>query len=91
MVRQVSIVVRGDVQGVFFRAEAKKAAEALGLVGWVKNESEGSVVIVAEGKEGQLQKFVAWCRRGPKGSRVEELKIQWAEATGEFSRFEIKL
>lgn len=66
----VRIRVSGKVQGVFFRASAKDVAEGLGLSGVVRNEPDGSVYVEAEGAEGALDHFAAWCRQGPPRAKV---------------------
>jgi len=86
---QIFIRVKGLVQGVFFRAHTKRLADKLGLTGRVKNEDDGSVVIVAEGPEEKLRELLSWCKKGPPGAKVEEVESKWAEATGEWKEFEI--
>lgn len=74
---------------MFFRHSARMRAEELGLAGWAKNEEDGSVAIVAEGKEAALEKLVEWCRKGPPLALVENMSAIWQDATGEFKKFEI--
>ena len=57
---QAHIRIYGQVQGVFFRSYAKEVADRLGLVGWVKNNPDGSVETVAEGSKEKLEEFVKW-------------------------------
>lgn len=83
------IHVQGRVQGVFFRASTRDKARELGLTGFVKNESDGSVYIEAAGKEQKLKEFLAWCKQGPKNAEVEDLKFTEAPPR-QFSSFEIK-
>lgn len=83
------IQVFGKVQGVFFRASAKMQAEELGLVGWVRNEPEGSVLIEAEGPEDKVLEMIDWCKEGPTFSRVDRLDIEAIEREGNVD-FEIK-
>jgi acylphosphatase len=64
MIEATHINVHGRVQGVWFRAGTKEKADELGLLGWVKNRPEGTVEIHAEGEKPQLEKFIAWCRKG---------------------------
>ena len=90
MSKRVNIIVSGWVQGVFFRYTTRRKAQALNLTGWVKNESDGTVKIVAEGQEEDLQALVKWCYNGIKLAKVEKVDIKWEEATGEFNQFEIK-
>jgi acylphosphatase len=65
--------IDGLVQGVFFRAESKKKADALGLTGWVRNTDDGCVEIHAEGTVENLAALKEWCRRGPPNARVKEV------------------
>ncbi|UCG29622.1 MAG: acylphosphatase [candidate division WOR-3 bacterium] len=84
------IIVEGNVQGVFFRANTRNAAKLLGLKGWVRNLPDGRVEIMAEGTPGKMADFVRWCRKGPPLSRVEGIEVDWEEPTGEFTCFEIR-
>jgi acylphosphatase len=88
--KRLSIRVYGLVQGVFFRSEARKTAKRLGLTGWVKNLKDGAVWIVAEGPKSALSEFEEWCKRGSKDARVEKIKADYKEATGNFGDFEIR-
>ncbi len=73
--KTISISVRGKVQGVFFRANTEKIARELKLLGWVKNEDDGSVRIVARGDEASLKKLIDWCHKGPEAARVDSVEI----------------
>jgi len=75
--------VRGRVQGVFFRAEARARAESLGVAGWIRNAEDGSVEAVLEGDHEQVESLLAWCRRGPAGARVDEVEAVREEPAGE--------
>ena len=88
MKKFISISVSGKVQGVFFRASTKEKANALGVVGTVKNQHDGSVFIEAEGEEDVINQFVAWCRKGPPLASVTEVKIEEA-IPKHFHTFEI--
>ncbi len=84
------IIVRGRVQGVYFRASTVEKAQELGLVGWVKNGNDGeSVEIVAEGKKGALEKLLGWAKKGPVGARVEKIEVEWHKAENKFSEFTV--
>lgn len=74
--KRIQVLARGKVQGVFFRASTRARATELGLVGWVRNETDGSVLIQAEGPDHAIESFVAWCRRGPQLARVDELILE---------------
>ena len=67
------ITIRGKVQGVFYRSNAKSKALDLGVKGWVKNETDGSVVIEAEGSKDKLIDLMDWCKKGPVHARVDEV------------------
>ena len=89
MEKRVEIRITGRVQGVLFRHGAREMAQEFGITGWVRNEADGSVRIVAEGEEDRLRKLIEWCRKGTEWSRVENVVIQWGEAIGKFAYFEI--
>jgi acylphosphatase len=87
--KRIHLVVRGRVQGVFFRASAQREAKRLGLTGWVMNRPDGGVEIVAEGEEDQVKDLLSWAQRGPSTARVEKVDTRWRSYTGEFSDFRI--
>jgi acylphosphatase len=71
----VHLVIKGKVQGVFFRASTKDKANELGINGWVKNMPDGNVEILATGNKDQLENFIEWCRRGPKQAKVSDVVV----------------
>ena len=71
----VKLLVKGIVQGVFFRATAKKIAASLNITGSIKNTNEGYVEAIATGRQEELNKFIDWCRHGPEKAFVEEVNI----------------
>jgi acylphosphatase len=77
------VVVRGRVQGVFFRAETRTRAHGLGLGGWVRNNADGSVEAVFEGEPDKVESMLEWCRRGPAYAAVDDVEIAWEEPQGE--------
>jgi acylphosphatase len=82
--------VLGDVQGVGFRWFVLRAAVNLGLVGWVANEADGSVAVVAEGPARELDALQTAIADGPAGARVEAVTVHRLTPTGRFARFEIR-
>ena len=88
--KRVHILVSGVVQGVFFRAYTRKVAAEYKLTGWVRNLSDGRVEIMAEGKEGMLQKLVEWSKNGSPNAKVQKVQFSWLPYSGEFSEFEIR-
>jgi acylphosphatase len=81
--------VRGRVQGVGFRAFAAREARRLGVNGWVRNEPDGSVLILAEGEDAAADAFLAWLRHGPSSAHVRSVDPEWLTAAGDLASFEI--
>lgn len=78
----VHLLVKGEVQGVFFRATAKRTAENIGITGWVKNTKDGNVEAMVSGSDPQLQKFISWCKKGPEKAIVDEVIVTEKEEAG---------
>ena len=83
-------IVRGDVQGVFFRAHTQQKAAELNLTGWAMNTRDGAVEVVAEGEKESLDRLLVFLRRGPPSAVVAKVEEEWGEAKNEFSGFEIR-
>lgn len=88
--KRLTATVRGRVQGVSFRYYVREEARQLGLRGWVRNESDGSVTVVAEGPEDRLNRLLAFVHRGPTAARVESVDSWWSEARQNSEGFEIR-
>jgi acylphosphatase len=86
----VHIWVSGRVQGVGFRAYVEHVAARLGLTGWVRNVGRDTVEAVAEGERAILEGFVEAVKKGPPSSRVENTRLEWGAASGEFGSFEFR-
>ena len=84
---RLTATVEGRVQGVGFRAFVMDRATALGLSGWVRNRWDGTVELLVEGERAALEKLLSAVRRGPPAAYVTNVKSEWGEATGEFTRF----
>jgi acylphosphatase len=87
--KRVNLVVRGRVQGVYYRASAQREAKRLGLTGWVKNRQDGGVEMLVEGEEDPVKDFLAWAQHGPSTARVDSVDTRWRGYTGEFPDFRI--
>jgi acylphosphatase len=83
------LVITGRVQGVAYRATMARQADALGINGWVRNRSDGSVEAMVAGAPEQLAAMMNWARRGPPGAQVEHVAVELG--SGEFSSFEQRL
>lgn len=88
--QRLTMIVRGRVQGVWFRASTKERADALGLVGWVRNLADGSVQALAEGPPEQLDALEAWAHEGPRLARVVDVESQRGPAEGGLEGFVIR-
>lgn len=84
-----NVVVRGRVQGVFFRDSTRREAGRLGVTGWVRNCPDGSVQAHFEGPAEAVAALVGWCRAGPRHATVDEVRASEAEPQG-CARFEIR-
>ncbi|MBI5026018.1 MAG: acylphosphatase [Nitrospirae bacterium] len=84
------LLINGDVQGVFFRANTRNKAHSLGLSGWVRNLPDGRVEAVFEGSKVIVEEAVKWCHKGPTGARVTDVDVRWLEYKGEFRSFDIR-
>ncbi|MFC1480621.1 acylphosphatase [Candidatus Neomarinimicrobiota bacterium] len=88
--KKVHIIVSGRVQGVGFRWSAKRKADQLGLPGYVRNQADGRVEIVAEGPVEAVEQLIAWARRGPSFSEVSHIDVTELPAQGSESEFSIR-
>jgi len=82
------LLIRGKVQGVFYRASAKNFAQDLKITGWIKNTDDGYVEALVSGTESQLENFIDWCKQGPPDAIVTHVHVE--EITGQlFEKFSI--
>ena len=86
----ITAIISGRVQGVWFRGSTQKKAMELGLTGWVKNTTDGSVYLEAQGEKSQLEIFISWLSKGPHYSRVDQVDIKWIEATTQHTSFSVR-
>lgn len=89
MNKQVLIKVYGVVQGVLLRYMTREKAKELKIEGYVKNLSDGSVEIVANGKDDSIDKLISWLKASPGQSRVTDLKLKWQPAKNHWQRFQV--
>lgn len=90
MMKRLTATIHGHVQGVYFRDTTEREATQLDVTGWVANQADGTVKVVAEGPEAALTQLVAWLQIGSPLSRVEWVDVTWSAATQEFTRFRIR-
>lgn len=77
------LLVRGRVQGVYYRASTVEAATRLGVLGWVRNRRDGSVEALLHGPADAVEALIAWARQGPPAAQVSELLVREQAAPGE--------
>jgi acylphosphatase len=82
-------VVSGRVQGVFFRETCERVASGLGVSGWVRNRTDGTVEVVAEGERAAVDDLLAWCRSGSPRARVDQVDVTDEPVAGE-RRFRVR-
>jgi acylphosphatase len=83
------VVVRGEVQGVFFRDSTRREAESRGVAGSVTNRSDGAVEAVFEGPAQAVDAMIEFCRSGPGRSRVEDVEVTEEEPEGRGGGFRV--
>ncbi|TMA27228.1 MAG: acylphosphatase [Deltaproteobacteria bacterium] len=86
---RADLLISGRVQGVFYRASAQQEALRLGLTGEIRNVPGGDVEAVVEGPKERIEEFIGWCRRGPPAAQVEDVRVRWGTARGEFRTFRV--
>lgn len=90
MMRAVVIHIKGMVQGVSYRAQAKRRARELGLNGYVQNLRDGGVYLQVEGEAAAIDELIAWCKTGPNMARVLEVMVEDGPRKGwGYTSFEI--
>jgi acylphosphatase len=80
--------IKGEVQGVGYRASMSAAAHRIGVNGWVRNRRDGSVEAVVQGENRQVESIIEWARQGPGFAHVENVVV--TDASGNFSEFSIQ-
>ncbi|MBL7051902.1 MAG: acylphosphatase [Nanoarchaeota archaeon] len=87
--RRVRVLIKGVVQGVFFRANTEEKAKALGLKGYVKNIPEG-VEAIFEGEDDKVGEILSFCAVGPEGAKVSTIDVTEESYSGEYKDFKIE-
>lgn len=86
---RIHALISGKVQGVYFRQSTKVEADMLGIKGFAKNLSDGSVEVVAEGPDDSVNKLVGFLHAGPEKAIVEKVIVNKEEHKGEFTSFKV--
>ncbi len=89
-VKAATVKFHGKVQGVYFRDHALREAKRLGLVGWVRNERDGSVAAYFEGPEVEIKRAIDYCRRSIPMAEVKLHQVEWMKPLGDLTEFEVR-
>jgi len=85
---RVHVIISGDVQGIGYRFHTRIKARNLGLKGFVRNLESGDVEAVFEGEENKVKEMIEWCKKGPTFAKVDDVKVEFEDYTGNFESFE---
>jgi len=83
-------IVHGYVQGVGFRANTQRHAATHAITGWVRNNPDGTVEVMAEGAQHAVKQFERFLQRGPSAADVNHVETTYSAASGDFSSFNIR-
>ena len=84
--KTLRLVIHGRVQGVFFRDSMRREAQMLGIAGWVRNRSDGTVEAAVQGEPADVDAIARWAHRGPQHAQVERIEVSSHE--GDYNNFE---
>lgn len=87
---EIYCVVSGKVQNVRYRDYVQVSASELGLTGWVRNLSDGTVAVCAQGLPDNLKEFVEYLHEGSLNAKVEAVSVDWRTAKTAFDDFSIQ-
>ena len=87
--KTLHLVIRGRVQGVFFRDTMRREAQSLGVSGWVRNRPDGTVEAIVHGEPVAVDNLVRWAHHGPQHAEVVRVDVEQAE--GNYSSFDITI
>lgn len=87
---RATVRFQGRVQGVYFRAHCEEKARSLGLDGYVRNLTDGTVEAVFEGEPHLVEECIEWNRTSQPAATVTKAHVTWSAATGEYHGFEVR-
>jgi acylphosphatase len=89
-IQELHAYVHGWVQGIGYRYFVVNNALALGLRGYTRNQSDGSVEVLAQGTRSALERLLTMLQQGPSAAEVSEVRIQWGQPTEHLSGFHVR-
>ncbi|HLX56316.1 MAG TPA: acylphosphatase [Ktedonobacteraceae bacterium] len=90
IIEELHAYVHGRVQGVGFRYFVVQKAQMLALRGYTRNESDGSVEVLAQGPRLALERLLAYLRQGPPAAHVRDVRVTWGEPSEHVSGFHVR-
>ena len=87
--KRAHIIYEGTVQGVGFRWTVEEIAHSVGVVGWVQNRPEGTVEVVCEGEERDIDALINRVKQQMQ-RYIRSVKVEWEAPRGEFDTFRLK-
>lgn len=84
---QAILKIEGKVQGVFYRAHTRDMAVQLGLKGYAKNMTDGTVEVLVQGSQEKIQELIDWCKQGSPSAQVTNIDVKWGEVDQELNGF----
>lgn len=87
---RVHLLIKGRVQGVYYRAFTRDIANQLGLAGWVRNLPGGEVEVLLEGERDHIERAIKHCHSGPPGASVDGIEVIWEDYQGDMRGFQIR-
>lgn len=90
MIHAANIIIKGRVQGVFFRAYTRDEAKRLNLKGWVKNLADGTVEALFIGDKDSINQMINWCHQGSPNSYVSDVSVIWLDECMDTNDFSIQ-
>ncbi len=88
--KRAEVMIFGQVQGIGFRYFVKEKADEFKIVGFVQNQPDNSVLIVAEAEKDELEKFIQSVKIEHRFAKITNLNIEWFEAKNEYNKFDIR-
>lgn len=87
---RIRILIEGRLQGMNFRYHTQQQAEKLGLVGFVRNLSDGRIEIDAQGEEDKIEQMLAWCQEGPQNTQIKSILFRYDEPVERHTDFVVR-
>jgi len=88
--KQARILIEGRLQGMQFRLQTQKQAQRLGLVGFVRNLSDGRIEIEVQGSQDNIEQLLQWCQQEPHSSQIRSILYRFDELIKHYTDFSVR-